>query len=376
MTYVNLVLSGGGQRCLAFVGFIRAAGGRLSAVRNVYCVSGGAVAGLAFCLRLDEEVVLRSVSRRLSGGVRADIGLMLSRYGLDDVRLRLGPLLVDLIVEASGSDALRRGRTEAPLLATKAGAEAMTFADLTKATGMNLVVHAVSVLTGDVRLMSVDSTPAARVVDAVCASCAVPLFFCPVRVQGDLLVDGCLAESYPFRSFASHAAATGAPPSEASAVAPPPALAASVQQAAGPGGRESQPAATVFAKDTLVLSAEFDAAARCARSGGGVGAGGAAGGRGGQGQADASQEPLSVLDYAVRILGIFASRCSRGEAADALGPRARVFRVNAACEVTASRVICDGLTPAGVSLLYRAGLDEGHRFVREEEEEGAVTEIY
>jgi predicted acylesterase/phospholipase RssA len=373
MAYVNLVLSGGGQRCLAFVGFLRVARPMLSAVRNVYCVSGGAIAGLAFCLRLGEDAVLRSVSRRLSGGVRADIGLLLSGFGLDDVRQRLGPLLVDLIVEARGSDALRRGLADPPLLATPAGAEAMTFADLTKATGMNLVVHAVSVLSGEVRLMSVDSTPNARVVDAVCASCAVPLFFCPVRVEGDLLVDGCLAESYPFRSFASHAAeATAAAksppagPSEASAAAPSPALRATVPRAGQGETGESRPAGgastTVFATDTLVLSADFVAAARCAAQ---------QLSHPGQPLHEEQKppEPASVLDYAVRVLGIFASRCSRGEAVDALGPRARVFRVNAACEVTASRVICDGLSPAAVSLLYRAGLDEGHRFMREEETE-------
>lgn len=44
------------------------------------------------------------------------------------------------------------------------------------------------------------------------------------------------------------------------------------------------------------------------------------------------------------------------------GSRAHVFGVRAGCEVTAVRVMCDGMDPAAAARLYRIGLDEGHRF--------------
>ena len=308
--YANLVLSGGGQRCLAFVGFLSAAGPAVRSVRNVYCVSGGAIAGLAFALGLADDAVARLVCRHMTEGVRASLALLLSRFGLDDARDRLSGLLGDMIAEAGG-----------PLLAPGRGPGDVTFADLAGATGMNLVVHAVSAVTGEVRALSAGTTPGASVVDSVCASCAVPLLFCPVEVAGDLLMDGCLAESYPL----SQLAAPGAGPS-----APDP---------AGP--------------DTLVLSAEFDA----------PGAGGAW----------EAAPPATLVEFGLRVAGILAARggWGRREAAEALGPRARVFRVNAACAVTAAKVICDGLDAASVAELYRVGLGEGRRFLREEEEAGA-----
>lgn len=337
-SYVNLVLSGGGQRCIAFVGFLRSARKRVAGVRNVYCVSGGAVAGLAFCLGVDDEAVVRLTSRHIRGGVRANLGLLITRFGLDDVRDRLGGMLGEMICEAFADRALRSGESTPPPLATLAGAAGMTFADLAKATGKNLVVHAASVVDGKVKHFSVDESPRASVVDAVCASCAVPFFFCPVRVGDDLLIDGCLAESYPFG-----AVVRGAP-------------------------SPSAPDGSAVAADTLVLSAEFDAAL-----GGRAGREGREGrdgrdGRDGRENRE-SGEPDGFVQYAMRLLGILAARSGwgRAEAADMLGPRATVFRVNATCDVTAARVMCEGLDPAAVTRLYRAGLDEGHRFLRQEE---------
>lgn len=329
-SYVNLVLSGGGQRCIAFVGFLRSARKRIAGVRNVYCVSGGAVAGLAFCLGVDDDAVVRLASRHIRGGVRANLGLLITRFGLDDVGDRLGGMLVDMICEAFADRALRSGDSTPPPLATLAGAAGLTFAELAKATGKNLVVHAASVVDGKVKHFSVDETPGASVVDAVCASCAVPFFFCPVRVGDDLLIDGCLAESYPFGAI--------------------------VRGAASP----SAPDGSSVAADTLVLSAEFDAALGDCDPARGPGAAKKNGDEG---------EPHGFLQYGMRLAGILAARSGWGrpDAAHMLGPRATVFRVNAACDVTAARVMCEGLDPAAVTRLYRAGLDEGHRFLRQEE---------
>lgn len=311
---MNLVLSGGGQRCLAFVGFLRAARPSVRSVRNVCCVSGGAIAGLAFCLGVDDDTVVRLVSRHVSGGVKANLALLLTGFGLDDARERLAPMLRAVIAEHFATEALKRGESKPPPLGTAGGASGMTFADLLKATGRNLVVHASSVIDGRVKIMSADATPSASVVDAICASCAVPLFFCPVRMDGDLLVDGCLSESYPFLSI--------------------------IESAPAP----TSPGLAAVAQDTLVLSAEFDQG----------------------GPEDVNTAPRSLMEYAMRLIGMVGSRWNRKDAAAALGARAKVFRVNAACDVTAVRVMCEGLDAAAVTRLYRVGLDEGHRFVREQ----------
>jgi hypothetical protein len=45
--------------------------------------------------------------------------------------------------------------------------------------------------------LSSSATPHVRVADAVAASCAVPLLFCPAVVDGRTLVDGCLSANLP-----------------------------------------------------------------------------------------------------------------------------------------------------------------------------------
>lgn len=45
--------------------------------------------------------------------------------------------------------------------------------------------------------LSSSATPHVRVADAVAASCAVPLLFCPAVVGGRMLVDGCLSANLP-----------------------------------------------------------------------------------------------------------------------------------------------------------------------------------
>jgi hypothetical protein len=324
--FVNLVLSGGGQRCLAFVGFLRAARGVVSRVRNVYCVSGGAIAGLAFCLDLDDDAVVRIVSRHACEGVRVSLAMLLSRHGLDDAKARLGPMLRAMISEGLASSAARVGAIGT---ATKPPDE-VTFADLARATGRNLVVHATSLSTGTVRVMSVETCPDVSVVDAVCASCAVPLLFCPVLVGGEMLLDGCLAESYPYVSLANHGVLTSpGPPSPGPPTSPGPPSAAE---------------ATRVAVDTLVLCAVFEPH--------------------GKQQEQPRGPPTCLLDYASQVIQVLVRRMAGPPGA--LGPRARVVKVNTACDVTAARLMCDGLRPGDVTVMYRIGLDAGHAFLRSE----------
>lgn len=61
--------------------------------------------------------------------------------------------------------------------------------------------HCVFVVTDVTRMACVhvshETHPQMTVVDAVCASCAIPLLFRPMYVDGHLLVDGCVTQSVP-----------------------------------------------------------------------------------------------------------------------------------------------------------------------------------
>lgn len=80
------------------------------------------------------------------------------------------------------------------------GSSAWTFADFAAARpGITLTVIATNVSRGCQTRFCVTDTPHVRLVDAVRASCTVPLYFTPwVDASGDLHCDGAVIEYYPW----------------------------------------------------------------------------------------------------------------------------------------------------------------------------------
>ena len=80
------------------------------------------------------------------------------------------------------------------------GASAWTFADLRRERGVGLHVIATNVTQGVQAVFDATLTPDMRILDAVMASCAVPLFFTPwIGSNGDVYTDGAVIEYYPWR---------------------------------------------------------------------------------------------------------------------------------------------------------------------------------
>ena len=80
----------------------------------------------------------------------------------------------------------------------------MTFLDMTKKTGKNLVICATHAATMTPTYFSVDTTPHVCVVDAVQASMAIPLLVAPVKIGEDYYIDGCITHNSPVHFFPSH----------------------------------------------------------------------------------------------------------------------------------------------------------------------------
>jgi len=80
------------------------------------------------------------------------------------------------------------------------GAGSWTFADLALARpGVTLSVIATNLTRGTQQIYSTRATPTVRILDALRASCSIPLYFTPVRdASGDLLCDGAVLEYYPW----------------------------------------------------------------------------------------------------------------------------------------------------------------------------------
>ena len=80
------------------------------------------------------------------------------------------------------------------------GASTWTFADFARERpGTRIHIIATNISRGHIAVFNVTNTPDVRVLDAVRASSAIPLFFTPwISVAGEVFCDGALLESYPW----------------------------------------------------------------------------------------------------------------------------------------------------------------------------------
>lgn len=83
------------------------------------------------------------------------------------------------------------------------GISRWSFADFARARpGVRLGITATNVSRGQLTLFSSETTPTLRIMDAIRASAAIPMYFTPWRAEnGDLFCDGALIEEYPWSSI-------------------------------------------------------------------------------------------------------------------------------------------------------------------------------
>lgn len=149
-------------------------------LHHVAGTSMGAIFAAAMALRIPLE----------------EIEMRLLQYVDDDTRNNIPyPDILACIQKLGLDDSSRYVRILEPEISK------MTFRDLSKKTGMNLVVCATHISTLEPVYFSVDTTPNVLVLDALSASIAVPWLFTPVRIGNDEYVDGGVADNVPFQPF-------------------------------------------------------------------------------------------------------------------------------------------------------------------------------
>jgi len=79
------------------------------------------------------------------------------------------------------------------------GSSTWTFSDFVRERqGVGLYITAANVSQQRLDVFSADTTPSIRIMDAICASCAIPLMFTPITLNGDVYCDGGVLEMYPW----------------------------------------------------------------------------------------------------------------------------------------------------------------------------------
>lgn len=167
---MHLVFASGGARALPYLGILRVPG-IYDRVRVLDGTSAGALIALLLAIRVSYEDAFKLCTETLPDMFR--LQYIVSFFGArglfkwEDMR--------DRLIEALGEDM-----------------QYLTFHKLFQKTGVSLAVHAVDVVRHRSKRFSHRETPDVNVIDAVCASCCIPVLFTPVSIQGRLYVDGAL----------------------------------------------------------------------------------------------------------------------------------------------------------------------------------------
>lgn len=188
MTYTSIVLSGGALKVVTMIGCIKylEETKELDHIVNYVGTSGGSIISLFLVLGYSfSEIIefMRDVFYKESiQQLNIDeIFAIFTSYGINS-----GQCLINFCEEILS----RRG------IDTK-----ITFIELAKMTGKNLVVCVSNLTEERTEYFNVDTEPNLPVVNAIRISCSIPLIFTPVLYKNCYYVDGVLYNSLPISYF-------------------------------------------------------------------------------------------------------------------------------------------------------------------------------
>jgi predicted acylesterase/phospholipase RssA len=180
----NLVISGGQTKTLAVIGALvyLEEQGLLDEVTHAVGCSAGAIVCLMLVLGYRPSEMEGVINRFMIGRKRHHLNLdaMLSifeEHGLD-----------------RGENLLAFLRD---VLHDKMGCVDMTFIELAKRTGRNLVLCVANVTEQRTEYLDVDNSPDMSILLAIRMSCSLPILFTPVAYRGCIYADGALYENLP-----------------------------------------------------------------------------------------------------------------------------------------------------------------------------------
>lgn len=182
----NLILSGGSTKALSILGVFEYLDEHKLLDETITFVGTSAGSIIAFLMVVGfsikemkkyviEELLTSSICS-LSLEEILDLGI-LSSYGLDSGNNFMNFLKKTLYMKYQQHD--------------------ITFSELTKRCGKNLVVCAANITTEETEYLSVDTTPDLSVLLAIRMSISIPLIFSPIEYNDCYYVDGGIYESFP-----------------------------------------------------------------------------------------------------------------------------------------------------------------------------------
>jgi predicted acylesterase/phospholipase RssA len=157
----NLVFSGGAFKGWAFIGTLRALEEYIeySDIENVAGTSIGSVFGLFYILKIPWKYLLDAIMNTKFKNILdiVDINVLLSSHYL----------IKGLMFKEYITGILKKHNINPEL----------TFKDLSKLSNIKLTTTALNINKYSIEYFNIDNTPNIKVIDAVIASCSIPLLF-------------------------------------------------------------------------------------------------------------------------------------------------------------------------------------------------------
>lgn len=181
----SIVLSGGGTRCISFVGallFLRRRG-FLAGVTRWYCCSAGSLIAMLFVLGISDTLIKKFVLEfdfEKSRDINAESVLSLSEtFGVDRgfaLRKMISRLLESI----------------------RSKSNTWTLQEFREQTGHDMHFFISNVTTSQPFFASAASHPDLFVLDAIYATMAIPFYFQPYKYNNELWCDGMLGQNFPW----------------------------------------------------------------------------------------------------------------------------------------------------------------------------------
>jgi predicted acylesterase/phospholipase RssA len=160
----------------------------LQKIKEYVGVSAGSIIAMLLSLQLSTE----------------DVENTILNYNFRDM-FHSDPFSPEIVLEASDTWGLDDGHAfkqeVCKFLETHGFSPKLTFEQLHRLTKSSLRILACDIEDAKYYELSHTTTPKVQIVDAVYASCAIPLYFHPARINNKLLVDGGMVHSFPLTYF-------------------------------------------------------------------------------------------------------------------------------------------------------------------------------
>lgn len=185
----NIAFSGGGTHTLAFIGCIKylEEHKKLVDIKNVIGASGGSIIALLVVLNWSYDSIYAFVKSELISFVDnlkfplTSIFYLSKQFGMND-----GNDIVKLIEAV-----LRKSNVDPNI----------TFLDLSKRFGRNLIIATTNLTEKKIEYLSIDTYPEMRISTAIRMSVSIPVLFTPVKYYEDLYVDSLIYNNFPVNFF-------------------------------------------------------------------------------------------------------------------------------------------------------------------------------